>query len=307
MRLTGIPLVIASCVIVACVSSSVHAENESGLYGMRLVSVEIPLTKQKEVTKAFGAELSRPYIYVCILVDGNLVWRSKKVKILENEATFTWNASNPSSLAGVFWDGKSELVIKAFISDNDTVGAASATDKAIFEKVFPAQDSFPLAQPVTVTENILGDVISSRITFKTEFFSQPLKAGELEPGRLYLVAVKTVYISEQAAAKGEKDADACRYYLKIINGKSEIRVPKGTFSTPPNQQFKCRFFVVPLTNRGFPTQVLIHEEDPVFDDTIFSAVMAGLQGKDWLFTRKAVSDDPSDDSYVEFQTYGPIK
>lgn len=118
MRLTGVPLVIASCVIAACVSPSVHAENESGLYGVRLVSVEIPLTKQKEVTKAFGAKLSQTYIYVCIIADGNLVWRSKKVKILKNETKFTWDASDPSSLAGVFWDDKSELVIKAFISDH---------------------------------------------------------------------------------------------------------------------------------------------------------------------------------------------
>jgi hypothetical protein len=119
-------IAIALCAVAFMPTTGACGESEGSLYAVRLVSAEIPLAKQKEIKKAFGAGLSETYIYTCILADGNLIWRSKKLKIVGNEAKFIWNATDPTSLAGIFWDTKSELMLKAFLSDDMTDATVSA-------------------------------------------------------------------------------------------------------------------------------------------------------------------------------------
>ncbi|HOZ48663.1 MAG TPA: hypothetical protein PLO37_15650 [Candidatus Hydrogenedentes bacterium] len=186
-------------------------------------------------------------------------------------------------------------------------GALSANDRVLFEVDCSGAPGFPLDGSVEYAVESLGEKHTASVRFNLLEVKAPVQNGGLELGEKYIVRMHSVHLSERAALKGENNPDDARYYVVLEQGANEysfhedepLILPPGINTNPG--------IVTVLKNTGEETRLRIYEQDFLRDDLVFSAKIAKIDGKSWVFIGKAVADDTSDSSYALFETFGPLK
>lgn len=186
-------------------------------------------------------------------------------------------------------------------------GALSANDRILFEADWDGKETFPIDGMLEYSVTDLGEKYTALVSFKLLEAKAPAEQGTLELGAKYIVRLRTVELSTKAALKGEKKPDKARYYFVLQQGAQEysfledspIAITPGIVKDPE--------IITILKNTGELTQVHIYEDDLLSDDLVFSSTIGKIDGKSWVFIGKAASDDGGDASYIDFETYGPLK
>lgn len=186
-------------------------------------------------------------------------------------------------------------------------GAISANDRIVFEMDLPRDGSFPLDGLLEHIKNVSGEVHTATIDFKLIESKTPAGQGGLEIGQKYIVRLRSIYLSESAAVKGETNTEEATYYIVLEQGKEKYTF----FDDKP-----CKLLtdiendlsiITVLKNTGETTGVKVYENDRLRDDLVFSSRVGKVDGKSWSFIGRVLSDDVNDNSYVRFETFGPLK
>lgn len=186
-------------------------------------------------------------------------------------------------------------------------GALSANDRVLFETEVLKGDTFPLDGTLEHAVESFGEKHTASIVFTLLESKAAATQGGLELGEKYIVRIRTIHLSERAALKGEKKTDKSRYYVVLQQGDTSYEFHKDEpFALPTDIDFKPSIITI-LKNTGQETKVQIFEDDNIGDDLVFSSSIGAVEGKGWAFIGRASPDDVNDTSYVEFDTFGPLK
>lgn len=100
-------------------------ETNSGIYTIRLKSLDLDRSIIQNIEKSLPAKGSNTYLYVTLLKDGKPIWYSTKRKIIAGETHFDW-PNDPSAYCSMLWSPDSTITIKVFLSDEPIEAALSA-------------------------------------------------------------------------------------------------------------------------------------------------------------------------------------
>jgi hypothetical protein len=186
-------------------------------------------------------------------------------------------------------------------------GALSANDRILFEVDCYGKNNFPLDGSVDYKVKSLGVEHTASVTFGLLDSKAGAQQGSLELGEKYVVWLRAIQLSTKAASKGEKKTDKANYYVDFHQGPNKYPFYKDNpISITPDIVMNPEIFTV-LKNTGESTQIQVYEKDLIRDDLVFSSTIGKIDGKSWVFIRKASADDVNDNSYVDFETFGPLK
>lgn len=186
-------------------------------------------------------------------------------------------------------------------------GALSANDRILFETEVAKGAEFPLNGALEHTVKSLGEKHTASVVFTLLESKAAATQGGLELGEKYIVRIRTIHLSQRAALKGEKETDKSRYYVVLQQGDNKYEFgEEKPFALPSDIDFSPSVITV-LKNTGQATQVHIYEDDMVGDDLVFTSTIGKIDGKSWAFIGRATPDDVNDTSYVDFETFGPLK
>lgn len=186
-------------------------------------------------------------------------------------------------------------------------GALSAKDRILFETEVPKGDEFPLNGTLEYTVKSLGEKHTASVVFTLLESKAAATQGGLELGEKYIVRIRTIHLSQRAALKGETDTDKSRYYVVLQQGDNKYNFGEDKpFAMPSDIDFTPSFITV-IKNTGQATQVHIYEDDTFGDDLVFTSTIGKVDGKSWAFIGRVTPDDVNDTSYVDFETFGPLK
>jgi len=288
--------------LVSCLLSTGAAAESAGkkLYATRLQSVTVPQYIQEQSAKSIGAALSSTYIYVVLVCDGKPVWTSPKQKIVPNQTKFEWPDSL-SSTAVFLWKKNYHVTMRVFLS------GSFFSDRILFEIDCSPKNIFPVDGRLEHTIQSLGEKYTASITFKLLATKTSVQQGELEVGKKYAIRLQGVMLSTKAALKGQKHPEESRYYIEFQQGDRSYRfLNEDPITITPDMVNRPEVYTV-LDNTGETTRINIYEDDLTRDDLVFSSTMEKQDGKSWVFIGKAKTDDEDDNSYVIFDTFGPLK
>lgn len=191
-----------------------------------------------------------------------------------------------------------------------TVSTLSVKDQLVTEKVITETSTFPLGKSIVISSlDGQGGESSCSVVFKQTQTFFPKQHNELNLKERYLVRIKEIKLSEMAIKKGKKK-DKREYYLVLKYGKDKYKYPeekKNLWRLLPDHSFNPQIYTI-FNNTGEETQVAIYQKNRLLDDRVFSSKQAALDGGSWIFQGKAISSDVNDkDSYIVFETFGPVK
>ncbi len=188
------------------------------------------------------------------------------------------------------------------------VGKMAATDHLLVEKHLNNNDLFPLNGSIDInTQDGLGGESTSTVSFIMTRSQKAVEKGNLELGKTYLVRFKEIRLSEYALRKGGKDIEKSRYRIVLRVRKKKYPFPKEDKLRLNAGQVTDPNVITILKNEGDETEVLVYETDFLRDDLVFSARIAKLDGKSWVFQGKSTASDIADEeSCVVIETYGPM-
>jgi hypothetical protein len=185
-------------------------------------------------------------------------------------------------------------------------GALSAKDAILCEIPLNSSKRFPLDGLVKYT--LREEKHTANAIFKLSEAREAIKQGNLELGKNYLVYLKEIKLSKVALDKGGKDRNKHKYYIEFHQGEARYPFSKDDpFTIPADIALPTNIFIK-LKNNGEDTKMHVYKKNRFLkDDLIYSSKIGKIDGKSWAFIGKATADDVKDNSFILFETYGPLQ